>query len=402
MEVLYIGSICDAKVFTDRVEKSHIKPSSAPQSFEGAILKGFRYQTDVNLTVMSAESIAPYPHGSELLLKRRIDVVEGYDVSIIPSVNLPVLKQFMHAFNAKRMVKKWLKGAEERQRCILMYGIYPAIAKAVLAESHKHNCKVVAIVTDVPAAMMTYSKPQYYLKAKLGQKNKEMALKVQSKFDAFVYITKQMADIVGPGKPYHVMEILVDSSIVSLDNELKEANPPAIMYAGTLFKKYGIDHILEVFRKVTADCQLWLFGSGDYEEEIKAATAKDPRIKYFGRVDRKTIMEKEQEASLLLNIRNPEDDYTKYSFPSKMIEYMISGTPMLTTRLPGIPKEYYDYVFTVDYDFDRIAQKIDEILNDSPEKRQELGGRAQDFVIKNKNCESQIKKMVDFLRIQTT
>lgn len=112
-------------------------------------------------------------------------------------------------------------------------------------------------------------------------------------------------------------------------------------------------------------------------------------------------MEKEQDASLLLNIRNPEDDYTKYSFPSKMIEYMISGTPMLTTKLPGIPDEYYDYVYTVDYDFDRMAQMIDDILNNSPEKRQELGKKAQNFVIKNKNCECQIKKMVDFLRKQT-
>lgn len=252
MEILYIGSICDAKVFADRVENSQIKPSSAPQSFEGAILKGFRSQSVVNLTAISAESIAPYPHGSELLLKRRIDVIEGFDVSIIPAINLPVLKQFSHAFNAKRMVKKWLKETEGKQRCILMYGIYPAMAKAVLEESHRHNCKVASsIVTDVPAAMMTYSKPQYYLKAKLGQKNKEMALKVQSQFDAYVYITKQMADIVGLGKPYHVMEILVDTSIVSLENELKKADPPAIMYAGTLFKKYGIDHILEVFGKVT-------------------------------------------------------------------------------------------------------------------------------------------------------
>lgn len=400
MEILYIGSICDAKVFADRVENSQIKPSSAPQSFEGAILKGFHNQTGVNLTAMSAESIAPYPHGSELLLKHRKDVVEGYNISIIPAINLPVLKQFSHAFNAKRMVKKWLKETEGKQRCVLMYGIYPAMAKAVLAESHKHNCKVAAIVTDVPAAMMTYSKPQYYLKAKLGQKNKEMALKVQSQFDAFVYITRQMANIVGPGKPYHVMEILVDTSIVSLDNKLNKANPPALMYAGTLFKKYGIDHILEVFGKVTVDCQLWLFGSGDYEEEIKAAAAKDSRIKFFGRVDRETIMKKEQEASLLLNLRNPEDDYTRYSFPSKMIEYMISGTPMLTTRLPGIPDEYYNYVYTVDYVSDRMAQVIDDILQYSPEQRQELGKKAQDFVIKSKNCDCQIENMVDFLRKQ--
>ena len=155
-----------------------------------------------------------------------------------------------------------------------------------------------------------------------------------------------------------------------------------------------------MFGKVTVDCQLWLFGSGDYEEDIKAAAAKDSRIKFFGRVDRETIMKKEQEASLLLNLRNPEDDYTKYSFPSKMIEYMISGTPMLTTRLPGIPDEYNNYLYTVDYDFNRMAQMIDAILRDTPENRQSLGKKAQDFVMQHKNCEHQVSRMIDFIKQQ--
>lgn len=111
-------------------------------------------------------------------------------------------------------------------------------------------------------------------------------------------------------------------------------------------------------------------------------------------------MEKEQEASLLLNIRNPEDDYTKYSFPSKMIEYMISGTPMLTTRLPGIPEEYFDKVYPVEYDFDKMAQVIDFIMQDTPEARREMGRKAQKFVIENKNCEHQVSAMLDFIRQQ--
>ena len=400
MEILYIGSICDKDVFAERASKSEIKPSAAPQAFEGAILKGFRALEGVSLTVLSAESIAPYPHGNKLFLKERKDQIEGYEVNIVPAINLPLLKQFTHAKNTKKRVKNWLKKTEGENRCVLMYGIYPLVAKVVIEICHKNGCKVIPIVTDVPATMLTYSKPQYYLKAKLGQTNKEIALEVQSQFDAFIYITKQMADIVGLGKPYQVMEVLVDTSIVSLENESKKANPPALMYAGSLFKKYGIDHILEVFSKVTADCQLWLFGSGDYEEEIKAAAAKDTRIKFFGRVDRKTIMEKEQEASLLLNIRNPQDDYTKYSFPSKMIEYLISGTPLMTTRLPGIPDEYYNYVYTVDYDFNKMAQMIDEILRDTPENRQALGVKAQEFVMEHKNCEQQVTRMVDFIKQQ--
>ncbi len=400
MEILYIGSICDKEVFAERTSKSKIKPSAAPQAFEGAILKGFRAQENVSLTVLSAESIAPYPHGNKLMLKARIDSIEGYEVNIVPAINLPLLKQLTHAKNTKKHVQKWLGKTKGTSRCVLMYGIYPLVAREVIEICHKNDCKVIPIVTDIPAAMLTYSKPQYFIKAKLGQTNKEIALKVQREFDAYIYITEQMSEIVAPGKPYHVMEILVDTDILHKDTKVTKANPPAIMYAGTLFKKYGIDHILEVFSTVKSDCQLWLFGSGDYEEEIKKAASQDSRIKFFGRVSRETIMTKEQEASLLLNIRNPEDDYTKFSFPSKMIEYMISGTPMLTTRLPGIPSEYFDKVYSVDYDFAEMSDTIDSIIQDSAEHRAEMGNKAQRFVIENKNCERQIEKLVGFIRSQ--
>ena len=50
----------------------------------------------------------------------------------------------------------------------------------------------------------------------------------------------------------------------------------------------------------------------------------------------------------MINPRSTLDDFTKYSFPSKTIEYMYSGTPLLTTRLKGIPNEYFDFVFSAE------------------------------------------------------
>ena len=68
-------------------------------------------------------------------------------------------------------------------------------------------------------------------------------------------------------------------------------------------------------------------------------------------------------ADLLVNLRDSRIEYTKLSFPSKMFDYMASGTPVLTTKLDGIPIEYYDYVFSIDsYSSSSIADKIREIL----------------------------------------
>ena len=46
-----------------------------------------------------------------------------------------------------------------------------------------------------------------------------------------------------------------------------------------------------------------------------------------------------------------------------MIEYMCSGTPFLSSKLEGIPIEYYDYIYTIDQlSKDSVANKFREIL----------------------------------------
>ena len=110
------------------------------------------------------------------------------------------------------------------------------------------------------------------------------------------------------------------------------------MYAGALSKRYGIAELIEAFRQTNLDAQLHIYGFGDFAPELEKIAREDARVCYKGRVSREEILEREREASLLVNVRNPKDEFTAYSFPSKTIEYMASGTPLLTSRLPGIPQ----------------------------------------------------------------
>lgn len=95
--------------------------------------------------------------------------------------------------------------------------------------------------------------------------------------------------------------------------------------------------------------RLKLFGSGPFVEKLKTKyTKKDSRIQYMGVAPNAEVVAAELDASLLVNPRPTHEEFTKYSFPSKNIEYMASGTPLLTTKLPGMPKEYYPYVFLIE------------------------------------------------------
>jgi glycosyltransferase involved in cell wall biosynthesis len=81
------------------------------------------------------------------------------------------------------------------------------------------------------------------------------------------------------------------------------------------------------------------------------------------------------------------------------MEYMASGTPVLTTRLPGMPKEYYPYVsFIEEETSDGIAAALNSVLADSDEVLFEKGLAARSFVLDGRNNVVQAGKLLDMLK----
>lgn len=86
-------------------------------------------------------------------------------------------------------------------------------------------------------------------------------------------------------------------------------------------------------------------GMRDFEDELKNICKRHSNIKYFGVIPNDYVVNKELKATILINPRPTNEEYTKYSFSSKNMEYMVFGTPVLTTKLSGMPEEYYPYVY---------------------------------------------------------
>lgn len=401
MKVFYFGSICSNEKFNETVAKSKIKPSASAQNFEYALIKGFSECKDVDITIASAESIAAFPNGNRLFLEKRRDkLTEKLNAQIIPAVNLYGIKQLNHANGAAKLLKKWLKANQSyEEKCVLIYGIYPKVAEKLQKMCKMYHCNIYVIITDIPSSMFTYTKNQNFLKRLFSAAYRKKAVNLQDKFAGYIYVTESMKDSIAPEKPYIVMETIADITIFDSIEATKKSTPPALMYAGALYEKYGVDLIIDSFERMKTDSELWLFGSGDYETEIDKRSKVNSRIKYFGRVPREEVLKRETEATLLLNIRNADDEYTKYSFPSKMIEYMLSGTPVLTTKLSGIPNEYDPYYITViNRDVQKIADQIDDILKNVNLRK--LGKSAKKFVKEEKNYNVQAKKVLTFLQQQ--
>lgn len=215
----------------------------------------------------------------------------------------------------------------------------------------------------------------------------------------YVVLTKQMKEALSPDKKFAVLEGHVDSTIRPQPKPVRAKNQPrTLVYAGSIHRKYGIERLVQAFEQAQLpNAQLVIMGEGDYAQEL-AAKQDNPAISYLGKVPNREAVEIERRASLLINPRPTDEEFTKYSFPSKNMEYMASGTALLTTRLPGMPKEYDDYVFLFDGEtVGEMAKTLQTVMSLTDKQLDEAGLLAQKFVLEQKNNRQQAAKVLEMV-----
>ena len=147
-----------------------------------------------------------------------------------------------------------------------------------------------------------------------------------------------------------------------------------------------------------AGVRLQLLGRGELEARVGQIAVKDSRVDPPRFTDRSEVLESYARADVLVQPRPVKQEFVRYSFPSKLMEYLASGTPVVTTRLPGIPDDYGDYVEWADPDdAGGLRDAIARVLALSPEERSERGTRAREFIWRTRGRASQGGRMREFL-----
>lgn len=398
MKILYFGTVCNEEHYSRLLSEFRVKPSVAPLVFESALLKGFA-QNQADLEVRSFPVIPAFPKSKHLGWGSRQETLEsGYTNRWIRAINISVIKQLSQRISSHCTLKKWLKENAREEKAVLIYSAYQPIAKSIVSLCKKHGTKCYAIIPDLPRDMYNVSRMNP-VKKFLSKFYVNAAVNTQGRFDGYIYLTEHMKDVIKPHAPYTVVEGIADTSVMQELTLQDKAEVPAIMYAGMLSEKYGLRNLIEGFLQAQIpDAELWLFGSGDFQKEIEKYAQSNPSIRFFGRVPREQILEYERKATVLVNVRDDSDAFTKYSFPSKVIEYMLSGTPMFMTKLSGIPEEYYDYVFSAeDNSVETLAVTLKQICSMERQELVTVGAKAQKFIADNKNSCAQARKILDFI-----
>ncbi|MBQ8783602.1 MAG: glycosyltransferase [Clostridia bacterium] len=398
MKLLYFGTVCDLNNYENILSESDEKSSVATIVFESSLLSGLK-RNCIDVDIFSFPMIPTFPHSKLLWWGNRKENLDcGYKCTWLKTINVPIFKQLSRRLDGRRILKKWMKENNGQECAVLSYSMPPFLTRDIIKFSKKYGVKCFAVVTDLLRDMYINSLDNKVV-SKLKNYYLSRAIRWQGEFDGYIYLTEEMKEVVNPVKPFIVMEGIADVSDTFATHKTDKAYPSAIMYAGMLEEKFGIFNLIDAFESAKLkDTELWLFGSGNAVGEILSREKNNQKIRFFGHKSRDEVLMYEKAATLLVNPRNVNDEFTKYSFPSKTIEYMLSGTPMLTTKLKGIPHEYYDYLFICENnDALSLKQGLEQAMSASSEERLAMGARARKFIIEEKNSTKQTNRIVQFI-----
>lgn len=382
MHIIYAVTTCSDRVYRQLFEDAPRKPAFQSQKYHRLLIEGLAAGAKVDV-------VANPPVNREVLKKSFVrlprETEGGACYRYIPAVRNPIVKAVFVGvgtfFRTARLAGK--------DSAVVVDCLNRTTALAGLLAAKLRGRRCVGIVTDLPDM--------------LGGSafSKKLSNFVIRHCTDYVLLTQAMNDYLNPkGKPHVILE---GHSDIAMERQkpspARKTSPRVCMYAGGVSKQYGLENLVKGFRKADLpDARLEIYGPGDYVQELSQIAAEDSRIFYGGMLLNAEIVEREMAAMLLVNPRPTGEEYVKYSFPSKTMEYMSTGTPVLTTVLPGMPKEYHPYVYLLEEETaDAIAKKLGQIFAQPADALFEKGMKAREFILKEKNNVTQAGKILAML-----
>lgn len=383
INVYYVGQILPPNFIEGYPELSSKIQDLAANVFYSSLLKGFA-ENKVNVTCISQ------------IPKEYISTINKYDednIEIIPKIyrKRTLIRFVNNIFVTFMQILKW-----NRKKSNSKYVVFDILRLGqsiggLLACKIK-GIKTIAIITDYPGHRMNSS-------FKVTDKLAKCMLK---KYDYYVVLSEYMKEELGvDSNRCLVIEGIYEQPKEKKDKYRCRNDRFTILYAGSLHYKYGIMELVKAVQHINEDIILKIYGSGDAVQEIQRVSNLGLKISYGGVISHSNILEEERCADLLVNPRPTDENYVNYSFPSKNLEYMASGTPTLLTRIGSLPKEYEQYSIVVANNrSDELESKIRDVMGHWAQQDDyfvALGNNARKYILENKNARIQVAKILELV-----
>jgi glycosyltransferase involved in cell wall biosynthesis len=374
--------------------------SRSGQMYQREMLEGLGRAGLPASEIVSILPIPAYPKSDRLWVSAcREEIIEGADVRLLPFLNLSPLKQIMIGFLTVMELLRWgWRNRRTANRVVLTYNLTVPPGLFTLLAARLIGAKSVVALCDIDVPGQTVPS------GLIWRLNYRMQKWLIPRFDGHIVAAEAIALDFLANRPYVRVEGGISEQSVSFTGEVTDpgvisARPFRVGYAGRIDETNGIPTLLKAFSLLEGDqYRLRIAGGGPLEREVREAAEKDSRIEYLGFISLSEVLQLYKDSDVLVSMRITKGLNTKYFFPGKMMEYLASGTPVITTCTGHTEEEFGEFAYLLrDETPQGLANLVEKVAGMESESRKLMGGAARRYISTFKTWDAQARKVARYL-----
>ncbi len=232
----------------------------------------------------------------------------------------------------------------------------------------------------------------------LKKLDKKIVVKLLGGFDFGISLSKGLDNMYCNHMPSIIVPGIVNSRVLDIYSSTEQLSPYTttghfnVVYTGALEEVYGVKELVDSFCTIEERYVLHVFGSGSLGDYINEKSIIYSNLKFYGFKPASYLSKFVVNCDLLINPRPIDSNMSKMSFPSKLLEYALSGKPVLTTPLESIPEEIKNKFIYIEVDEENAITKSIYHVDSSPELKT-IGASLKSEVLQRYSVESISEKI---------
>jgi glycosyltransferase involved in cell wall biosynthesis len=346
--------------------------------------------------VLSFVPLPSFPRSKTVVVgPSSTELSNGLSIQLLPYINITPLKQLSIGAMTFLSLALWAWKHRREQRVIYSYNLTVPPGLFSWAAARLTRSKLVASLNDINVPGETVP----------GTWSTRLDYRLHRwlipRLDGHVAVADAIMQDFAPERAFIRVEGGVTETVFQQTAVRSTSTDGTftMVAAARLDASNGVQLLLDAFERVSEPrWRLIIAGSGPLEDAVKVAASRDPRITFAGFLPFEKVLQLYTRADLLLNIRATRTLHTRYFFPSKLMEYLASGTPVLTTDTGHVEQEFGDFVYLLrDESADAIIDSLRQIAALSGDERLARGSRAREYMQQSKTWDAQGKRLAQYI-----
>lgn len=326
MNILVFSSAMTQSDFAKYQSLAKIKPNPSNQNFYYKLIKALALRN--NVSVVSHRPLVKGMFNNSVL---ETETVMDGNVKFYYTYNRPgkVFKLLKEKSSIETTAKQAIEDFLSNDFIILTDTLRFNLLKAAKKIAEQYKVKIVGMLTDNPfnlSSGSTYIKNKQKLEA--------------SNLNGYLSLTEGLVNVFNPQAPSYVFEGLVAEE----NDSGKDPVHNYFYFGGSLYERYGVKTLIDAFIASNLKQKLVIAGSGPLDKYIEKCAENDYRILFLSQLSKEKNIAYMRNSIANINPRPLNEQIDKESVPSKLLEYLSVGTPVISTKYPKLYSTFKDDV----------------------------------------------------------